>query len=150
MSDYIEVPAVEFERLVLQSFRLTEMVRQSTILAEQSLNLRAFSLLVATESQPGGLAYQLGNKASIFDRAGQRQARDELCAAGLIEEGESPRGVTLKLTESGERTLAAVRQRFAEVANAAEVKSWRAVPRAASLIRSLRAGLQPDEATKAA
>lgn len=141
--------AKEFENLVLFSHRLNALLRKSPLFSDGGLSVAGFSFLVALAKEPSTLN-KAAAKASVFDKDEQRALRSELLEAGLVREVTVDGGRKgLALSEAGSTALDTLRAKFAETAKSAQVKSWKAVPRFASIVRSLRQPLSAGGAETA-
>jgi hypothetical protein len=141
----------EFENLILFSHRLNALLEQSALFTDQSLSVPAFSFLSVVSSEPGIAARKAAARASIFDKREQRMVRTGLVASGLLREVQTETGTkTVEVTEAGSAALEALRAGFSSAADSAKVKSWKAVPRFASIVRALRPTLGASTVQEAA
>lgn len=138
--------AQDFENLILFSYRFGALVEHSALFADANLSVAAFSVLAAAEHESGKSFARIAARASVFDRA-QRKAlmglllKEELLASTADEGGKRQ----FALTPAGHALLADMRSKFASAVDVAKVKSWKAVPRFASIARSLRPVLVAPE-----
>ena len=136
--------AKEFENLIVFSNRFEAMLKASRIFDDTGLSITTFSVLSTVAVDTDLPAHKVFLKASIIDKVVQREIRKELVADGLLIERASDGGKkVLEITEKGRLAVQGVRSRLTEIVAQADVKSWKAVPRLASIVRTLRPAMSP-------
>lgn len=137
----------EFENLILFSHRFNSLLKNSTVFEGAGLSIASFSLLSVVAAEAGVPVHKAFLKAAITDKDEQKSMRQDLTAEGLVVEksiGGGRKG--LEITDKGLAAVERVRAELLEAVGKAEVKSWKAVPRLASIVRTLRPVLTAPEA----
>jgi len=142
-------PTQSFEALTLLSYRWTQLVENSPVMAGHGITVPAFAVLAAAAAEPGSATGKIARKAGV-SKTGTAPVLRALRSAGLIDETRSAegKGRTLKPTEKGQQVLAAMRTEMATLAGQLPEANWRAVPRVAALARRTARLVNKAEATE--